>query len=415
MKPISISKTTARRFVMGKQGLWPGRRWQGLEGAAQAIRACEAVQLDPLNVIARSHDIFLWSRVLDYQPEHFNELLYNQRRFFDYGGCLFAYPIEELPHWRLHMARRGQQKRWIDYANDHTDLLETVRGELRERGPLGNRDFDGTARINSYRGRKDTALALFYLWLTGEVFIHHRQRFDRVYHFREAVVPPELNYASSEQDAHAHFALKTVAFLGLARQRGWATGMSDYLQRKLEAAEANQHLQALLESGQLISVQVEGSKDAYLALGADQPLLEEVEAGRIPAAWQPLGSTTQEEVTILAPLDIVSARGRAKKLFDFEYIWEVYKPAEQRRWGYYTLPILYGDRLAARLDPKLDRSSMTLHINGFWLEDWQPADADFAAALGAGLQRFARFVRASQVDFSAVEPDGLRQVLQQLR
>ena len=112
---------------------------------------------------------------------------------------------------------------------------------------------------------------------------------------------------------------------------------------------------------------------------------------------------------------IVSARGRAKKLFDFEYIWEVYKPAEQRRWGYYTLPILYGDRLAARLDPKLDRSSMTLHINGFWLEDWQPADADFAAALGAGLQRFARFVRASQVDFSAVEPDGLRQFLQQLR
>src|SRR5207248_1030717 len=82
----------------------------------------------------------------------------------------------------------------------------------------------------------------------------------------------------------------------------------------------------------------------------------------------------------------VSTRGRASWLFDFEYLWEVYKPAAKRRWGYYTLPILYGDRLVARLDPKLDRTTSTLVINGFWLEEYAPVECPgFAAALARGL------------------------------
>ena len=115
-----------------------------------------------------------------------------------------------------------------------------------------------------------------------------------------------------------------------------------------------------------------------LFLNSDQPHLSDLEAGRIPKSWKPLGPSTEEEVTFLAPLEMVSARGRAKQVFDFEYLWEVYKPVHQRRWGYYTLPILYGDDLVARLDPKLDRKTNTLHILGFWLEDDAPKDEAFA-------------------------------------
>ncbi len=98
-----------------------------------------------------------------------------------------------------------------------------------------------------------------------------------------------------------------------------------------------------------------------------------------------------EEVTILAPLEIVSARGRAAKVFDFDYVWEVYKPESQRRWGYYTLPVLYGDRLVARFDAKLERSSSTLQIKGFWLEEGQKLDKRFITALKAGMKRFLIF------------------------
>jgi hypothetical protein len=158
--------------------------------------------------------------------------------------------------------------------------------------------------------------------------------------------------------------------------------------------------------GQAAQVQVEGWKEPVFLLAEDLALLETLETGLIPAVWQPIDRFTQEEVTFLAPLDIVSARGRAKTLFDFEYIWEVYKPAEKRRWGYYTLPILWGDSLVARIDPKLDRQSGTLVINGFWMEDEATgSDPAFAAALGRGLERLARFVHARHLDLARLPKD----------
>ena len=123
--------------------------------------------------------------------------------------------------------------------------------------------------------------------------------------------------------------------------------------------------------------------------------------GQTPDAWRPVGTTTEEEVTFLAPLEIVSARRRAKTLFGFDYVWEVYKPLELRRWGYYTLPILYGDRLVARLDPKLDRATGTLAVKGFWLEQEETGrDPDFAAALSRGLASLAHMAGARRVDVS---------------
>jgi hypothetical protein len=171
---------------------------------------------------------------------------------------------------------------------------------------------------------------------------------------------------------------------------------------------------ACLESGTLELVQIEGGRDAYLVLAEDVPVLDSLENGRLPKGWKAKDTTTLEEVTFLSPLDIVSARGRAKKLFDFEYKWEVYTPLHLRRWGYYVLPILYGDDLVARLDLKLDRTSMTLEIKGFWLEEGAPAkDLDFANALAKGLARFARFVQAQKVDLSIIKPVGLRKATSQ--
>ncbi len=214
MHIITISKTTARRFVLGRQGLWPGRRWAGQEGTTQALRTIEELQIDPLNVIARSHDLVLWSRVSGYQLAYLNHLLSHVRHFFDYGGGLCIYPMTELPFWRLRMRRREQEGLWADFATTHRTLLDEVRTQLRLRGPLGNRDFAGQ-RVNNYRGSKDTALALYYLWLADELMIHHRQGFERVYDFREHIAPPAVDYAAPEEEAEHFFARKTVAFKGL--------------------------------------------------------------------------------------------------------------------------------------------------------------------------------------------------------
>ena len=102
---LTIDMETARRFILGRQGLWPGRRWRGLKGTEKAMRAIEYLQLDPLQIIARSQDITLHSRVLEYTPGLWEKLAYQQRKFFDWGGWLALRPMDELPYWRVVMRR----------------------------------------------------------------------------------------------------------------------------------------------------------------------------------------------------------------------------------------------------------------------------------------------------------------------
>ena len=411
---ITISQQTARRFVLGRQGLWPGRRWRGKKGVAEAMRAGEALQLDPLNVVARSQDIILHSRVLDYKPEYLYQVAYEERKFFDYGGWLAMYPMSDLPYWRFHMEQRSHGAYVKHHVpNGHEEVMEFVRAELRRRGPLGNRDFDGKRLENqSYRGRKETSVAMFDMWLSGELMIHHRNGFDRVYDFRENVAPKEFDYIASEKEAEEFFARKAVAFMGLKREATMRADLNYHMRKDYSKAEVSNLVEGWIESGMLRQVQVVGGRDTFLVLTEDVKALESLERGRVPKGWNPKETTTLEEVTFLAPLDIVSARGRAKKLFDFDYTWEVYTPAHKRRWGYYVLPILYGDDLVARLDPKLDRTTMTLEIKGFWHEEDAPVkDEDFANALAKGLVRFARFVEAEKVNLDAINPVGLKRAV----
>jgi uncharacterized protein YcaQ len=142
MPELSITPTTARRYILGRQGLWPGRRWQGLNGTAQALHTTEAVQIDPLVVVARNHDLILHSRVIDYQPEHLDRLLYHDRAFFDYGGTVFIYPMDELPYWRVVMRRKGQEPRWSNFARQNPALLKEVQAEHAR--PAGQSRFRWT-------------------------------------------------------------------------------------------------------------------------------------------------------------------------------------------------------------------------------------------------------------------------------
>ncbi len=406
----SISKQTYRRFLLGSQGLWPGRRYRGLAGAESALNQMQALQLDPLVMVARSQDIAMYGRVLDYKPDLLYKMAYEKRKAFDYGGWLMMYPMHEFPYWRLHMKHRQEKGlRYESFTHPPKDVIKFVLDELREKGPLGNRDIEGDAvKAWSYRGRKETSITLFYLWLIGEVMISNRKGFDRIYDLRERVLPSEFDYAAPESEAEDFFGRKIISFLGMARENGWRIGWSEFIHRQVSIQEGRQRIERLIEKGEVSRVRVEGLKENFLILKGDQAHLAELEAGRVPKAWKPKCPTTAEEVTLLAPLEIVSARGRAKRVFDFEYVWEVYKPAHQRKWGYYTLPILYGDDLVARLDPKLDRATNTLHVLGFWLEDDAPKDVAFADALANGLKRFADMVGAEKVDLAGVKQAKLR-------
>jgi uncharacterized protein len=415
---LTIDLDIARRFILGKQGLWPGRRGRGLAGTERAMWAMEYLQLDPLQIIARSHDIALYSRVLDYTPGLWEEVTYGQRRFFDWGGWLATRPMDELPHWRMVMRRERDGEagdgRIPALGREHAETIAEMRQVLRERGTVSNRDFKmaDRTRTQSYRGRKDSSLALYYLWRTGEVMTHHRENFERIYALTELVAPAHLIAESDGAEVDRFLIKKEISFAGLARIKRTAEG---YHGRGEPDRAANNNLDRLLADGDLIEVRVEGWKQTQYALGRDAGLLADLSAGRLPDEWSPLGPTTLDEAVFLAPLDPVSARGRAKVLFGFDYVWEVYKPVHKRKYGYYTLPVLWGDRLVARFDSKLDRTTNTFIILGFWLEDEVLAsDEAFARALAAGFRRFVAFLGASQLEAGAIREPLLRQQVQSM-
>lgn len=405
---LTIDIETARRFILGKQGLWPGRRWRGVKGTEKAMRAIEYLQLDPLQIIARSHDITLHSRVLDYKPGMWEDVTYRKRNFFDWGDWLAVRPMDELPYWRVVMRHElDKDSRLRSLAKEHADAIAEMRAILHERDVVSNRDFDMSTRTRTqgYRGRKDSALALYYLWLTGEVMTHHRDRFERFYALTEHVAPANLIRESSAEEVDRFLVKKEISFGGLSR----ISRTSDSFRRGEPDRAAKRMLTSMLADGDIIEVQVEGWKAVHFALGSDSRTLRELSAGRVPKAWTPLATTTTEEVVFLAPLDQVSARGRAKVLFGFDYVWEVYKPEHQRKYGYYTLPVLWGDRLVARFDSKLDRRTNTFVILGFWLEDKALARDDvFAEALDRGFARFVTFLGASKMDAKAIREPVLR-------
>jgi uncharacterized protein YcaQ len=249
-------------------------------------------------------------------------------------------------------------------------------------------------------------LALYYLWRTGEVMTHHREKFERVYALTEAVAPADLIRESDEDEASRFLIKKDIGFSALSR----VIRTSDSFHSSVPFEHGKQIFEAMLADGDLIEVQVEGWKQIHYALASDAEALCDLSAGRVPQAWAPLEGSATEEVVFLAPLDPVSARGRAKALFGFEYVWEVYKPEHKRKYGYYTLPVLWGDRLVARFDSKLDRTSNTFVILGLWLEDKALGkDEAFAQALACGFARFAAFLGANQLDAGAIGEPLLRQ------
>jgi hypothetical protein len=401
MKPVNhISRQTARRYVLGRQGLYPGRRFSGKEGTKSAILQSEVIQVDTINVIARNHDLVLHSRVQDYDPQFLDDLMYRERQFFDFGAILFVLPTHELPFWRTIM--QYWQPQLLNYLSEHATTVEHVRAELRNRGALANRDFVERQRIpGGFRTIKDTGKVLYYLWLTGEIVTHSRKRFERLHDFFENVFQP-VEPATLEE-TERHIGLKIMREVGLATASEWAKRAYPfyypYWKPRPNPKEVQKWLDNRVAEGELAKVEVEGRKLPCYLPAADLNYLEILESGAIPAEWKPLDKATDEEVNFIAPLDnVIWDRARTLALFEFDYIWEVYKPAPTRRWGYYTMPILYGDRFVGRIDPKLDRKNSTLKIEGFWLDDETLRyDERFNTALQTAFNRFACFHQATLV------------------
>ncbi len=387
---IQLSNRLARRFLLAKQALWPPRSLRGKAGVMAVFERLGCIQYDPLNVVGRNPDLVLQSRVVDYRPPMLYELTYVERQLYDYWDKMAArLPLGDWPKFELTRARLRQRhaKRRAQYA----EQVEVVLATIAEQGPMSSLDFEEQAGVNQkidWRwGQMRAAKAVLeMLWDTGELMVSHRQGTRRYYDLAQRVLPKEVAAQPPLTDEQAYLRWRVARRcqgIGLV-----GPGMGGEIWAGLaKAPERNRAIESLVERGDMAPVQIEGDPRTYHLLTADLPHLQTARADPPPA-----------QAAFIAPLDnLLWSRNLIERLYDFKYVWEVYKPAEQRQYGYYVLPVLYGDRFVARFDAKLDRDEGVLRILSW---HWQPGEGltdGLAQALRQAFGHFLTYLEAERV------------------
>lgn len=393
-RPIQLSKQQARRFLLAHHQLLPPRRLRGKQGVMDYVRHVNCIQYDPINVVGANPHLVLQARVRGYRPEMLENLLYRERVLVDgFDKVMSIYPVEDWPYFARHRKRLPKRYYENGLAAEAVKLMERVRAELEARGPLSSLDLEEDERIDWWWGNHARAarVALDILFLAGEIVVHHRVGTRRYFELAERALR-EGYYGSGDphasidayQDWHVQ---RRVGGLGLAHPGAgehWG-GMLG-----MKSGERRTALKRLVEDGALVQAQVEGleNKELYMR-NSDLPLLDKVSGEQQPKAG----------AAILGALDnLMWDRKLVRMVFDFDYVWEVYKPAAQRKYGYYVLPVVYGEAFIGRFDPAFDREGKVLTIQKWWWEAGADiGDEAMLGALGACFRDFGDYLGAVEI------------------
>jgi len=389
---LYLSNQEARRFLLTKQGLWPPRALSSKDGVMAVFERLACIQFDPLNVVGRNPDLVLQSRVGDYVPGMLYELAYVERQLYDYWDKMMAIlPMRDWP--RQELRRRNWRGIHADRRAKYAEDVERILAVIREQGPMSSLDFKaqhGVEGKTDWRwGRMRTAKALLEMLAdTGELMVSYRQGARRYYDLRERVLPAEVATQVLLTDAEEFMRWKVARRcqgIGLV-----GPGMGGELWLGVgKARQKDRVIDALVERGEMVPLQIEGDRRTYYVLARDLPHLETARK-----------SAPTPRAAFIAPLDnLLWSRNLIERLFSFRYVWEVYKPAHERQYGYYVLPVLYGDRFVARFDPKLDRDEGILRIVSWHWEPGESLTQELAEALRDGLAHFMAFAGATSVIF----------------
>jgi hypothetical protein len=360
METLTLTNQQARRFILAHQGLWPPYTLEGKAGALGYIRRVGCIQFDPLNIVGRNPELVLQARVADFRPAMLEELLYEDRKLLDgLDKNMSIYGVEDWPCFRRR--REGARRYYGDGSRPATSILPQVRQAIEERGPLSSIDLDFNQTVDwSWSPTRLARAALESMYAWGELIIHHKVNTRKVYDFASRHIPEELLSATdpneTEEQFHDWYILRRIGSMGLA----WNKSGDAWLGMRVKSKERKAVLARLIEQGKAIEVRVKGIGLPLYMRSEDRMTLD-----RALDADDPL-----PRAAILAPLDnLLWDRRFVEELFGFYYVWEVYKPVAERRYGYYVLPILYGDRFVARFEPGRDKKSRALTIKNWW---WEP-------------------------------------------
>ena len=388
-----MSPTLLRRIALARQGLIGKRRLgRGLDGVRKALHRLGYVQIDTISVVARAHHHTFWSRVSGYRDEQVNRLV-RRGEAFEYWSHAAAYlPMRDyrfsLPAMR---AFRNGEERWI--RSREPKLMRAVLDRIRDEGPLRARDF-----VESPRGSpgwwdwKPAKGALEQLFMQGDLMCVRRDGFEKVYDLAERVLPSQVETSEPPLEEHAaHLIDTTLRAHGFAVPRTFTYGICLGKRNAPMRAAVKELLRRGVESGTLA---IAGAPDGRVFYGRPETFAE------CPRKPPPT-------VRILSPFDnSIIQRDRALGLFDFDFQLECYVTEAKRRWGYFCLPLLFGDVFAGRMDCKAHRATGVFEIRHLHLE--KPLGDAFDPAFSTAVKDYARYTGCDGVEVSRVSPGSER-------
>jgi uncharacterized protein YcaQ len=401
MNTLMLTKGQARRFILAHQALWLPHLLEGKKGVLDYIRRVGCVQFDPLNIVGRNPELGLQARVADFQPAFLEELLYEDRKLVDgWDKNMSIYCVEDWPYFRR---RRERAMRHYGHSSRPAlAILPQVREEIEERGPLSSLDLDFDQTVDwSWAPTRLARAALESMYAWGELVIHHKVNTRKVYDFTRHHLPEALVSApdpnKTEEQFYDWYVLRRIGGIGLIWDRSgdaWL-GMGG-----IKSRERKEALARLLKQGRVMEVRVEDIELPLYMRSEDRVHLDRAMDS----------DDLMPRAAILAPLDnLLWDRRFVEELFGFSYIWEVYKPVAERRYGYYVLPILYGDRFIARFEPGRDKKSGALLIKNWWWEPGVNQSDEVRHALCCCFEQFLSYLGTAdlRLDSQAVEQAGL--------
>ena len=388
MEIPTLTNKQARRFLLAYQDLYPPRRLRGEEGVLSYIRKAGCIQFDPLHVAGHNHELVLQARVGDFTSKMLARLLYKDRKLIDgWDKNMSIYPTEDWPYFRR---RREDFARHIGARYRKAEPVKPrVRKAIEEHGPLSSLELEFDEKVDWWWGPTRLArMALESMCFAGEVVVHHKIHTRKVYDLACRYIPEDVFYAPepnpTESQYHDWLVARRVGSIGLL----WDRPGDAWLGTGLKSAGRHAAFDRLLEAGKIREFHVQGFEHPlYMPAGAES-LLDEMSGGGEPSP----------QTAFLAPLDnMLWDRRLIQALFGFDYKWEVYTPVDQRRYGYYVLPVLYGDRFVARCEPVRDRKTKTLTLKNWWWEDGVRPSKRMGAALARCMKKYMRYMEVDRL------------------
>jgi hypothetical protein len=399
--PVDVPLAAARRLAVTAQLLAGPRPKPSRAGILQVVERLGCLQIDPTAVVARSHLLVLWSRLGAFDAALVDRLAYREKRLFEYWAHQASYVLAgDYPLHRLQMRRESSNPQSFErvwaWLEDNASFRAYVLDELRERGPLRSRELEDRAvrpwRSTGWTNNRNVDRLLTFLSVEGSALPAGRVGNEKLWDVGERCLPADVAREElSTEEIVRRAAVRSLRALGVATPKHVRSNFTREAYPGLDA-----RLSELQDEGVVVPARVVGADGAalrgsWLLLADDLPLLQRLAGGGF-----------RGRTTLLSPFDnLIAMRDRTAALFDFQFKLDIYTPKDRREFGFFVMPVLHGDRLIGRADPRLDRESGILHVQALHAEPGAPAAA--APAIAEAFADLARFLGAAEVRYERVD------------